>query len=130
MPVRNDWRKSNWEKLFERTNYAIRLTPAGELLRERAEDILAMSEKTVLDFKVLKEDEITGDIAIACAESRNISFLAKCILKLRKQHPKIRYHLLYPEVGIKRIIPKKKLMLQIEKIIEHYYEELLKDKSN
>ena len=81
------------EKLFERTNYSIRLTPAGKFLRERAEDILAMSEKTVLDFKALKEDEITGDIAIACAESRNISFLAKCIQRLKKQHPKIRYHL-------------------------------------
>ena len=81
------------EKLFERTNYAIRLTPTGELLRERAEDIIAMSEKTVLDFKALKEDEVSGNIAIACAESKNISFLAKCILRLKKQHPKIRYHL-------------------------------------
>ena len=62
------------EKLFERTNYAIRLTPAGELLRERAEDILSMADKTMQDFKSLKDDEISGDIAIACAESRNISF--------------------------------------------------------
>lgn len=81
------------EKLFERTNYAIRLTPAGELLRERAEDILSMADKTLLDFKALKEDEISGDIAVACAESKNIAFLAKCILRLKKQHPKIRYHL-------------------------------------
>ena len=41
------------EKLFERTNYAIRLTPAGELLRERAEDILSMADRTVQDFKSL-----------------------------------------------------------------------------
>ena len=81
------------EKLFERTNYAIRLTPAGELLRERAEDILSMADKTMQDFKALKADEISGDIAIACAESRNISFLAKCILHLKKKHPRIRYHL-------------------------------------
>jgi len=81
------------EKLFERTNYAIRLTPAGELLRERAEDILSMADKTVLDFKALKEDEVSGDIAIACAESKNISFLAKCILRLKKSHPRIRWHL-------------------------------------
>ena len=81
------------EKLFERTNYAIRLTPAGELLRERAEEILSMSEKTLEDFKALKEDEISGDIAIACAESRNISFLSKCINHLKKEHPRIRYHL-------------------------------------
>ena len=81
------------EKLFERTNYSVSLTPAGELLRERAEDIISMADKTVLDLKMLKEDEITGDIAIACAESKNIAFLAKTIMLLKKQHPKIRYHL-------------------------------------
>ena len=81
------------EKLFERTNYAIRLTAAGELLRERAEDILSMADKTLLDFKALKADEISGDIALACAESRNISFLAKCINLLKKAHPRIRFHL-------------------------------------
>ena len=36
------------EKLFERTNYAIRLTPAGELLRERAEDILSMKPDGIM----------------------------------------------------------------------------------
>ncbi|MCR5187866.1 MAG: LysR family transcriptional regulator [Treponema sp.] len=81
------------EKLFERTNYAIKLTPAGQLLRERAEDILEMADKTLLDFKALKEDEISGDIAIACAESKNISFLAKCINQLKSTHPKIHFHL-------------------------------------
>ena len=81
------------EKLFERTNYAIRLTSAGELLRERAEDILSMTEKAVQDFRALRSDEVSGDIAIACAESKNIAFLAKCILRLKKQHPLIRYHL-------------------------------------
>lgn len=81
------------EKLFERTNYAIKLTPAGQLLRERAEDILEMADKTLSEFKALKEDEISGDIAIACAESKNISFLAKCINQLKITHPKIRFHL-------------------------------------
>ncbi len=81
------------EKLFERTNYAIRLTPAGELLRERAEEILSMSEKTLQDFKALREDEISGDLAIACAESQTIRFLAQCINQIQAAHPKIRYHL-------------------------------------
>ncbi len=81
------------EKLFQRTNYAIKLTPAGELLRERAEDIISMAEKTAQEFKAMKEDELTGDIAIACAESKNISFLAKCINQLKKSYPKICYHL-------------------------------------
>ena len=81
------------EKLFERTNYAIRLTPAGELLRERAEDILSRADRTVQDFKSLKEDEVVGEIAIACAESRNVNFLSKCIAILRDDYPKIKYNL-------------------------------------
>ncbi len=81
------------EKLFERTNYSIRLTPAGELLRERAEDILSMTDRTVDDFRALKENGIKGDVAIACAESKNISFLAKCINKLKVDYPGIRFHL-------------------------------------
>lgn len=81
------------EKLFERTNYSIRLTPAGELLRERAEDILSMTDKTVDDFRALKENEVVGDVAIACAESKNISFLAKCINQLKVSCPGIRFHL-------------------------------------
>ncbi len=81
------------EKLFERTNYSIRLTRAGELLRERAEDILSMTDKTVDDFKALKESDITGDVIIACAESKNISFLAKCINSIRVSHPGIHFHL-------------------------------------
>ena len=81
------------EKLFERTNYSIRLTPAGELLRERAEDILSMADKTLADFKTLKNNDISGDVALACAESKNISFLAKCINRLKASHPRIRFHL-------------------------------------
>lgn len=81
------------EKLFERTNYAVRLTPAGELLRERAEDILGMADKTVLDFKAFKDDVISGVIAIACDESKNITFLSKCIQLVKKNHPNILYKL-------------------------------------
>ena len=81
------------ESLFERTSCAIRLTPAGKLLFDRAQDILGMAEKTLQDFKSLKEDGIAGDIAIACAESKNISFLARCIRQIRKAHPNIRFHL-------------------------------------
>lgn len=81
------------EKLFERSNYLIKLTKAGELLRDRAEDILSMADKTVDDFKAIKTDVVTGDILIACAESRNISFLAKCINKVKQSHPGINFHL-------------------------------------
>jgi DNA-binding transcriptional LysR family regulator len=36
---------------------------------------------------------VVGEIAIACAESRNVSFLSKCIGILRDDYPKIKYNL-------------------------------------
>ena len=37
-------------KLFTRSNYNVKLTEAGMLLRERAEDILSLVDKTLEEF--------------------------------------------------------------------------------
>ena len=56
------------KKLFIRSNYSIKLTDEGLLLRKRAEDILSMVDKTMEEFQAL--DDITGgDIYIGAAES-------------------------------------------------------------
>ena len=61
------------KKLFVRSNYSIRLTDEGMLLRKRAEDILHMVDKTTDEFKSLYE--ITGgDIRIGSAESENFKY--------------------------------------------------------
>jgi len=80
------------QRLFVRTNYCIRLTDAGMLLRKRAEDILDMVDKTTEEFRMLDED-ISGDIHIGCAESDGIKYLARCLNVLRQNYPRIRYHL-------------------------------------
>lgn len=80
------------QKLFVRTNYSVRLTEAGMLLRKRAEDILDMVDKTSDEFRAL-EDEVGGDIHIGCAESDGMKYLAQCLKSLRQSHPRIRYHL-------------------------------------
>ncbi len=80
------------QKLFTRTNYSIRLTEAGMLLRKRAEDILDMVDKTTNEFQALEED-IGGDIHIGCAESDGIKYLARCLNTLHEINPNIRYHL-------------------------------------
>ena len=50
-------------KLYERTNYSIRLTDAGMLLRKRAEDILALVDKTEEEFRALNDlDSGSGSI--------------------------------------------------------------------
>ena len=59
------------KKLFVRSNYSVKLTEEGMLLRKRAEDILDMVDKTTEEFRAL--DEINGgDIHIGCAESNGI----------------------------------------------------------
>ena len=76
-------------KLFIRSNYNIRLTEAGMLLRERAEDILSLVDKTEAEFKSLEEIN-SGDIYIGAPESEAMSLFADIVCKLQKDHPKIR----------------------------------------
>lgn len=71
------------KKLFVRSNYSIKLTDEGMLLRKRAEDILEMVDKTAAEFKAL--EEITGgDIRIGCAESDGIKHLTRCFKSVQR----------------------------------------------
>ena len=79
------------KKLFTRSNYSIKLTEEGMLLRKRAEDILEMADKTLEEFKSL--DEINGgDIHIGCAESIGFAHVIRVTKSLQKKYPHIRYH--------------------------------------
>lgn len=80
------------QKLFVRTNYSIRLTDAGMLLRKRAEDLLRMSDRITEEFRTLSADE-GGDIHIGCAESDGMRCLARCIRDVQTRHPRVRCHL-------------------------------------
>ena len=80
------------KKLFIRSNYSIKLTDEGMLLRRRAEDILSMVDKTTEEFKSLSE--ITGgDVYIGCAESKFIGVIANIIHDFRKDYPDLRFHI-------------------------------------
>ena len=81
------------KKLFRRGSASIHLTDEGMLLRKRAEDILAMVDKTAEEFKAL--GEITGgSVYIGCAESYQIRYLAKIIHNFREAYPLLNYHIL------------------------------------
>lgn len=80
------------KKLFVRSNYSVKLTDEGMLLRKRAEDILEMVDKTAHEFKALGEIA-GGDIRIGCAESDGVKYLARCVKSLQEQYPRIRLHL-------------------------------------
>ncbi len=76
-------------KLFIRSNYSIRLTEAGMLLRDRAEDILSLVDKTEAEFKSLEETN-SGDIFVGAPESEAMSLFAEAVHSLQKNYPKIR----------------------------------------
>ena len=76
-------------KLFIRSNYSIRLTEAGLLLRDRAEDILSLVAKTEAEFKSLEETN-SGDIFVGAPESEAMSLFAEAVHTLQKDYPRIR----------------------------------------
>ena len=79
-------------ELFLRTNKSMRLNDEGMLLRKRAEDILAMVDKTAEEFRQL-DNIIGGEIHIGCAESHLIKYLAKSIRSFKEQYPDLIVHI-------------------------------------
>ena len=80
------------KKLFIRHSFSISLTDEGMLLRDRAQDLVAMSDKIEQEFNSL--DDITGgDIYFGLAESYQIRYLAREIYKLKEKYPNFTYHI-------------------------------------
>lgn len=76
-------------KLFIRSNYSIRLTEAGMLLRERAEDILSLVDKTEAEFKNLDTMD-RGDIYVGAPESQSMALFAEIVCRLQQDYPRLR----------------------------------------
>lgn len=65
-------------KLFIRSNFSVRLTDAGMLLRKRAEDILDLVDKTTAEFHAL-DDVGSGEIFVGAAESESVKYFARAV---------------------------------------------------
>ncbi len=78
--------------LFRRGKYSISLTEEGMLLKRRAQELVALSEKTVEELSH-KEEGLCGEISIGCGETRNMSFLAERMVAFRKENPLVRFSL-------------------------------------
>ena len=76
-------------KLFRRSNYNIKLTDAGMLLRKRAEDILSLVDKTLEEFKSL-DDLCSGDIYVGAPESEAMGQFADVVYDLQRSYPGLR----------------------------------------
>lgn len=72
-------------------NRRVTLTEEGMLLRRRAEEIVALADKTISEFDT--SQEISGDVYIGGGETDAMRFIAKIGKKLQERYPLIRYHL-------------------------------------
>lgn len=80
------------KQLFIRGNRKITLTEDGMILRKRAEEIVALMEKTKAEINA-SDENITGDIYIGCAETEGMRMLAKIISKIRQEYDHIHFHI-------------------------------------
>ena len=69
-------------KLFQRTNYAIRLTDEGEIFLRRAKDILSLVDKTMAEFRSA-EDPSQYEVSIGCPETDSIKYVARAVKNLQ-----------------------------------------------
>lgn len=73
-------------------NRKISLTDAGQLLRSRGEEIVALADKAEAEFKA-PDDLIGGDVYIGGGETDAMRLIAKAAKQLQNEHPHIRFHL-------------------------------------
>lgn len=78
--------------LFTRGKRRISLTEEGLFLRKRAQEIVALLERTEAAFAAAGE-EISGDVYIGGGETEGMRVIARAIRAVRQDHPHIAFHL-------------------------------------
>lgn len=79
-------------QLFHRGKHSVTLTEDGMLLRRRAQEIAALSEKTISELKN-KGDMLSGEIFIGCGETRSMEILSENIRNFREIYPLVQFHI-------------------------------------
>ena len=78
-------------KLYVRESYGIRLTEEGRLLKDRAQEIIALEEKTLAE---LTGTGITGTVYIGAGETAGIRHIGRVLRDLHGDFPGIRYRII------------------------------------
>lgn len=77
-------------KLFQRGQHGITLTEDGMLLRRRAREIVALSEKAHRELSH-GDEVLSGEIAIGSGETKTIQTLTRLIAGFRQEHPEVTF---------------------------------------
>ena len=81
------------KQLFVHGSRHITLTREGVLLRRRAEEIVALMERTRDEIRTADE-AVTGDVYIGGGETEGMRVIAKAVERVRETHPGICFHFL------------------------------------
>ncbi len=80
------------QKLFVRGKYKITLTDEGILLKDRAEEIIEMVDKTKKDI-ISSGNDVKGDVYIGGGETDAMRYIAEVIKEIRTTNQNIIFHL-------------------------------------
>ena len=80
------------KKLFVRGARTLSLTPAGQLLKKRAQELLELAEKTEEEIRAGSE-EVSGNIYIGAGETYGIHTITQAFYRFRKQYPDVSLHI-------------------------------------
>lgn len=78
------------QKLFERTTRSLELTEKGHFLFRRAQDILALVDRTKLE--TMTTEGLAGDIRISAAETPAVGIVAEAVQRFQEKYPRVRCH--------------------------------------
>lgn len=81
------------KQLFIRGSKRIELTDEGRILKKRAEEIIALVEKTENEISV-SDEHISGDIFIGAGETVGVRRLTKAAKRVRDSYPDIHFHII------------------------------------
>ena len=77
-------------KLFLRGSRSLTLTNEGLLLRRRAEEILALVEKTEAELSS-REEQVEGMVSIGCGELASVRLLTDLTAEFSQQYPRVTF---------------------------------------
>ena len=76
------------QKLLQRKSHRVDLTAEGMRFCQRAEEIVALADKTLAEFSA-PAGPITGDVYIGCGETHVLHLLAEIAQSIQTEHPQV-----------------------------------------
>lgn len=81
-------------RLFDRSRQSrsISLTRDGYRFLHRAEEIVALADRTAAEFRA-EADILEGDLYLGMSETVSMQFITQTVHRLHEQYPRLRFHL-------------------------------------